>query len=119
MSTTQRKRGQPALLYKTIEVTDNRGNDVKVANIDPDSDDYVTPTSFKGWFIPQRSARAEVPGQVQIDVTRMGVDTDLPGIDLWSRIEWMGGQWDVVSPPAYHHGTRHTRHWTIDLRARP
>ena len=110
--TIQRRRGQPAVAYKTHTITDNRGNEVKVANMDD-------PIPIKAWFVPQRSARAEVPGQVQIDIMRIGVDANLPGIDLWSRIEWNGSQWDVVSPPAYHHGTRHTRHWTIDLRKRP
>jgi len=112
VTTVQRERGQSAIVYRTHTITDHRGNKVKVANMDD-------PIPIKAWFAPQRSARAEVPGQVQIDVMRMGVDAGLSGMDLWSRIEWMGSQWDIVSPPAYHNGTRHTRHWTIDLRKRP
>jgi hypothetical protein len=112
VSTSQRKRGQPAVVYGTHTITDNRGNDVKVANM-------ADPIPIKAWLVPQRSARAEVPGQVQIDIMRIGVDADLPGVDLWSRVYWRGSYWDIVSPPAYHHGTRHTRHQTIDLRKRP
>lgn len=112
MTTLQRRRGQPVIIYKTHTITDNRLNKVKVANMDD-------PIPTRAWVIPQRSARAEVPGQVQIDVTRIGVDAGLPDVDLWSRVEWMGSQWDIVSPPAFHNGTRHTRHWTIDLRKRP
>lgn len=108
----QRRHGQPAVIYKTHIVTDNRGNEVKVANL-------LDPIPVRAVFIPQRSARAEVPGQVQIDVMRMIVDANLPDVDLWSRVEWLGSQWDVVAPPAYHHGTRHTRHWAIDIRKRP
>ncbi len=63
---------------------------------------------------------AELPGQQQINVTRMIVDPDLPNVNLWSRVLWRGVVWDVVSPPQYHHGaTRHVRHWSLDLRERP
>lgn len=111
--TLQRKRGQPAVVYKTHLITDNRGNEVRVANMDD-------PIPVKAAFVPQRSTRAEVPGQVQIDVVRMLVDANLPGVDLWSQVEWNGSQWDIVSPPALHSSlSRHTRHWTIDLRKRP
>jgi len=100
------------VVYKTHTITDSRGNEVKVANL-------LDPLPIRAVFIPQRSARAEVPGQVQIDVMRMIVDANIPNVDLWSRVEWLGAQWDVVAPPAYHHGTRHTRHWSIDIRKRP
>lgn len=69
--------------------------------------------------IPQRSARAEVPGQQQINVTRLIVKAGLPDVNLWSRFFWQGKWWDAVTPPSYHHGTRHTRHWSIDIRERP
>lgn len=108
----QRRRGQPARIWKSRSVVDNRGNRVLV----PDADG---PYEVRAAFIPQRSARAEVPGQAQINITRMIVDADLDGVSLWSRIEWRGALWDLVSPPAYHHGTRRTRHWSIDIRERP
>ncbi|QXE37124.1 phage head-tail adapter protein [Streptomyces sp. GMY02] len=108
----QRRRGQKARVWKTTEIVDNRGNTVIVA--DPEGPIEVTAA-----FIPQRSARAEVPGQQQINVTRMIVDSHLEGVSLWSLVEHAGRQWDVVSPPAYHHGDRRTRHWSIDIRERP
>ncbi|MEU8327313.1 phage head-tail adapter protein [Micromonospora sp. NPDC048839] len=108
----QRRRGQLAKVWKTQTVTDNRGNVVKVAQADG-------PHIVRAAFIPQRSARAEVPGQQQINVVRMLVTADLTDVDLWSRVEWNGKQWDVVTPPSHHHGTRRTRHWSIDLRERP
>ena len=77
------------------------------------------PHEVRAAFIPQRSARAEVPGQAQINVQRMIVAADLTDVNLWSRVEWAGSKWDVVTPPAYHHGTRRTRHWSIDIRERP
>lgn len=108
----QRRRGQPATIWKTRTEVDNRGNKVVVAHNDG-------PHQVTAVFIPQRSSKAEVPGQTQINVTRMIVDPDLPDVTLWSRVEWNGSEWDVVTPPAYHHGTRHNRHWSIDIRERP
>lgn len=109
----QRRRGQTALIWKSKFVTDNRGNKVRM----PDTDS--PPYMVTGAFIPQRSARAEVPGQAQINIVRMIVTDNLDGVDIWSRVEYMGRQWDVVSPPAYHHGPRRIRHWSIDIRERP
>jgi hypothetical protein len=108
----QRRRGVVAKVWKTGTHTDNRGNELLVADADG-------PHTVRCALIPQRSARAEVPGQQQINITRMIVDADLEGVTLWSRVEVLGSVWDVVSPPAYHHGDRKTRHWSIDIRERP
>lgn len=108
----QRRRGQTAKVWRTEVVTDHRGNITHQA-------ESADPITVRAAFIPQRSSRAEVPGQQQINVTRMIVAADLPNVDLYSRVEYRGRQWDVVTPPEYHHGTRRTRHWSIDLRERP
>ncbi|MFJ9827706.1 phage head-tail adapter protein [Streptomyces sp. NPDC101160] len=108
----QRRRGQTARVWRTAEVIDNRGN--KVIAVDENS-----AVTVKAAFIPQRSGKAEVPGQQQINVVRMVVDPHIEGVTLWSRIEYQGRMWDIVSPPAYHHGDRRTRHWSIDIRERP
>lgn len=112
MSSRQRRRGVTAKVWKTVLHTDSRGNKVLVA--DPNG-----PVEVRCALIPQRSSKAEVPGQQQINITRMIVDADLPDVTLWSRVEVLGTQWDIVTPPAYHHGTRKTRHWSIDIRERP
>ncbi|WP_394615886.1 hypothetical protein JNUCC0626_40150 [Lentzea sp. JNUCC 0626] len=108
----QRKRGQRARVWKAVQAIDRRGNHVTRAQ--PDG-----PHEVRAAFIPQRSSKAEVPGQQQINVTRMIVSADLEDVNLWSRVEWKGRQWDIVSPPQYHHGTRRTRHWSLDIRERP
>lgn len=108
----QRRRGQPVVIYPEKLIVDRRGNHV----LGPDMD---SPIHTKAVTIPQRSAKAEVPGQAVIDVTRLIVGADLGEVGLQSRVEWNGEMWDVVTPPAYHHGTRHTRHWSIDIRRRP
>ena len=112
MRTFQRRRGLPARIRTVKTITNNRGEILQVA--DKDNVHEVTV-----WLFPQRSARAEVPGQQAIDVIRIGVDADLEGVELWSQVEMLGRVWDVVTPPSLHVGTKHTRHWSIDLRARP
>jgi hypothetical protein len=108
----QRRKGELAKVWKTITTVDRRGN----VNV---SADEVGPHEVRAVFVPQRSARAEVPGQQQINILRMIVAPDLTDVNLWSRVEYRGRMWDVVTPPAYHHGVRQTRHWSIDLRERP
>lgn len=109
----QRRHGETARVWRTIITTDRRNNTTKRA-------DPGDPIEVRATFIPQRSSRAEVPGQQIINVIRMIVDPDLPDVELWSRVEYKGHVWDIVTPPAYHHGiARHTRHWSIDLRLRP
>lgn len=112
MSSVQRRRGQTALVWKAEPVTDRRGNTVMTA-------EGTDPITVKAAFMPQRSSRAEVPGQQQINVVTMICDPDLEDVSLWSRVVWNGREWDVVSPPAYHYGTRHNRHWSLNLRERP
>jgi len=112
MSTYQRRHGLPARVWTVVQKTDDRGNKHDVAT-------EAGAHDVKAWIFSQRSARAEVPGQQAINIIRIGIDAGLIGVGLWSRVEILDKSWDVVTPPAYHHGTRHTRHWSIDLRERP
>lgn len=109
----QRRRGIPAKIWKTVRQQDRRGNITAAPN------GLDGPYEVTVAFIPQRSSRAEVPGQMQVNVNRIIVRHDMPDVDLWSRVEVNGKVWDVAAPPAYHHGTRRTRHLSIDLRERP
>lgn len=113
MTYQRRQNGMPATFYPVMRVTDNRGNERVVH--DPDN-----PVSTEVWIFPQRSAKAEVTGQQQVNVVRLGFRYELAGIELGSRVEFMGRMWDVAAPPSYHHGAkRHTRHWSVDIRERP
>lgn len=112
MASLQRRRGQWALVYRTKVITDSRGNKVEIV-------DMANPHRVRAAFIPQRSQRAELPGQQDIDIVRMLVDYRLTDVDSWSRVQWDGSMWDVVMPPAMHYGTRHSRHYSMDLRRRP
>lgn len=110
--TIQRRRGQPVTLWPIKRSVDSRGNEV----VEPD---YDNPISCKASAIHQRSSRAEVPGQVEVDVYRLTLPANLEGVGLWSVVEWRGVLWDVQAPPAYRHGTRAVRHVSMDIRARP
>lgn len=69
---------------------------------------------------PERSSRAEVPGQQVVNVVSITTESDLSDVELWSRVELRGKEWDPVSPPQLYYGaTRHVRHWSITLRERP
>lgn len=112
----QRTRGQVIQYWKSVVKTNLRGDEVTVP--------LDGPYTAKAWVTSGRSAKAEVPGQLEIGVIRMGVDTTLdpadpdPRIDLWSRVRFRGDDYDLVAPPAERYGSRHTHHYTIDLRKR-
>jgi hypothetical protein len=88
---------QDCVLYLTILSTDNRDQDVKVA-------DMANPT-------PARAAFVSSTG----DTVIMLIDPLPDGLDTYSRVEWNGGMYNVT-PPGYHHGERHTHHWTAKLQ---
>jgi hypothetical protein len=108
----QRRRGAVIKIWKSATVVDNRGNETLVADADG-------PYEVRAAAWAQRSARAEVPGQAEINIVRLMVPADLDDVTLWSRVEYLGIYWDIASPPALHLGTRKTRHWSIDIRKRP
>ena len=108
----QRRRGQKATVFLTHDVVDARG----ATQARTDMDNAV---EVKAAFIPQRSARAEVPGQQEIDVYRMILTHEIEGLGLNCQVLWRGAYWDVVTPPSYRHGTRQVRHMSVDIRERP
>ena len=112
MTTVQRRRGQPALVYRSKTTIDARGNRLRLVDED-------NPYEVTAWTFAQRSSVASLAGQQDIDVVRFGTTADLGDVDAWSQIEYKGHRYDVVAPPYYHNGTRHTRHWSIDARRRP
>lgn len=112
MSYQRKRSGVDVKIWRTQLTEDRRGNQT----IAPFPDD---PLLERVAVIPDRSSRAEVPGQQSISVYKILVDPDID-VSLWARVEWADELWDVIAPPEYHHGTkRHTRHWTIGIRRRP
>lgn len=111
MSIQRKRNGLTCTFEKVVKTKDRRGNYVKRSS--PET--YTTTCAF----IPERGSRAEVPGQQIIDVASLIVQADMPDVETWSRVYVRGGWWDIVTPPQYHHGTRHVRHWTMEVRRRP
>lgn len=109
--TLQRRRGRSVVFHTVQEAVDRRGNAVQ-APTGPS-------VTLRAWVVPERGSRAELPGQQQVKIIKLGTTDDVAGISLWSRAEWDGHWWDVVVPPESHYGSRHVRHWTITLRWRP
>lgn len=113
MSSHQRKRGLRATIYRSKDNEDRRGNQQRTwTSVNPH-------LNVKVVLIADRSAKAEVPGQQEINVTKILTPADLEDVDLYSRVVLNGVTWDVVAPPALHTGTKHTRHWSLTLRRRP
>ena len=108
----RRRRGQAAKVWTTGAALDRRGNDVIAAT-------DVAPFDVRAVFLPARSAKAEVPGQQQINVYTMIVEPGLEGVELWSRVQWNGAFWDVVTPPQHHEWTRQTKLISLEIRQRP
>lgn len=116
MTIQRRRKALSAVVWKSKVEKDRRGNRQLRAN-------QLDKVPLKVWVMPQRSSRAEVPGQQQINVTRIGFNlpaAEVEDVTLWSRLEMGGKEWDFATPPIYHHGiARHTRHWSADIRERP
>lgn len=110
MASLQRRRGVTVRFHKTATITDLRGNETVIS-----TPEYH---EVRAAIIPNRSSRAEVPGQMAIDVVDIITTSDLSGVNIWSRVEMDGRWWDCVSPPTVHYGTPSTYHWTVTVRNR-
>lgn len=103
----------PVTFYPRKEITDNRGN----IQLVPDMDNPVTTSAAE---MQDRSSRAEVPGQQEIDVIRLIVRYDLPDVGVYSICKYRDAWWDIISPPQYHQGERHhTKHLSMLIKRRP
>jgi len=110
----QRRRGIPIVFYPRVLTETARGDNQFAVDMD-------SPVTTRGWVSADRSTKAEVPGQQEVDVVKIGVPVGLEdqGLGIGARVYMLGEYWDVVQPPAYRHGTRHVRHLSVTLRRRP
>lgn len=110
----QRRHGQAVQIWSRKLTEDKRGNETLAVDM------TAAPWTGRAAGIPQRSSKAEMPGQQQIDVVRLILPPNLPeDCGLWARVKYLDDFWDVAAPPAYHHGSRRTRHWSMEIRRRP
>lgn len=115
MASIQRRRGEWVEFWHEVTSTDRRGNRQQV------TDDPTTPPDIRvrAALIPDRSSRAEVPGQLEVEMLTCIVQADLANVGVYSRARARGRWYDIAAPPLLHPGSRHTRHWTVSLRYRP
>lgn len=67
-----------------------------------------------------RTSRAELRGDVEIEVYNIRLPAKLAGIGPGGRIIWDGSEWDYSSPPFIRsHRTHSVRHTTVQARRRP
>ena len=102
------------VIYPTHEVLDFRDQKIK-------EPDMTAGFEVTRWEIADRSAKAELTGQQDITVRKIGIDLpgpDAPPLDLWSRVRIGDQLWDVVTPPSRRNGSRHVRHLTVPVRRR-
>lgn len=116
MSSWQRRRSQRyATIYPRTYEPDSRQNGTWI----PDTTQKIV-VPYSGWWV--RSSRAEVPGQLTIEIRRIIIPYHIPGADVWGLVELSdepNDQWDITAPPQYHWGTPTVRHMSVDLRRRP
>ena len=113
MPSRQRRRGREVKFWPREKIIDGRGNEQYHANLE------AKPIVTTAAEMQDRSSRAEVPGQHEIDVVRLIVRYDLPNVGVWAICYWRGEYWDVLTPPIYHYGTRQTRHQSMLIKRRP
>ena len=110
MASFQRRRGEPFLIFPIVTKVDHRGNEVQVPQ--------EVGIECRGRAVPERSSRAEVAGQKDIEVLRLITAGYMPDVNIWSRVYYRGSWWDQVAPPEPHIGTRHVRHWSLLISRR-
>lgn len=110
-SVIQRRTGEWVTLYTARREVSARGAPMLV--VDPDSG-----VKFRCTEQPERSSRAELPGQLGIEMVRIDIPWETPA-SLWGAAYFRDGWWDVQNPPAVLPGSRHVRHKQIVLRRRP
>ena len=96
--TIQRRLGQPAVVYPMQTVTNNRGQEARVVNMD-------NPISVRAAFVSNTG-----------DAVTMNIDPLPGGLDIGSRVEWDDGKYNVVALVHRNGAVRQTRHWAVELK---
>lgn len=97
------------LIYPEVEVTNRRGDVVRVPAEVP-VEVWVTTST-------QRQGDAEIPGQVSIKSMRC-ITRSAP-VGSWARIVYGGEEWDLAAPPRFTAGlSKATAHVEFIIRSR-
>lgn len=82
--------------------------------------DYSQAKDIRIGISADRVSRAEVRGDVEIEVYNARLPAKLVGLGPGGRIVWDGSEWDFASPPMARLSRTHSvRHVTVQIRRRP
>ena len=103
------KGREKMLIYPEVEVTNARGDIVRVPAAEP-VEVWVTSST-------QRQGDAEIPGHVSVKSMRC-ITREAP-VGSWARIVFHGEEWDLAAPPRFTTGlSRATQHVEFIIRSR-
>lgn len=96
------------LIFPEVEIINNRGERIMMPADEPVKIRVTTSVD--------RSADAELPGQVSVKVMRV-LARSAP-VGSWAGVEFRGERWDLAAPPRFTHGlSRATRHVEFTIRS--
>jgi hypothetical protein len=103
------KGREKMLIYREVEVVNNRGDVIRVP--------ATTPEEIQVTVSTQRQGDAEIPGQVSIKSMRC-ITRSAP-VGSWARIVFRGEEWDLATPPHFSPGlSKATQHVEFIIRSR-
>jgi len=82
--------------------------------------DYSKAEDIRIGISADRMSRAEVRGDVEIEVYNARLPARLAGTGPGGRLVWDGTEWDFAAPPMNRPSRTHSvRHMTVQIRRRP
>lgn len=82
--------------------------------------DWANPQRVRMGITADRTSRAEVRGNVEIEVYEIRLPASLKGVGPGAVVIWDDSEWDVVAPPQLRPTRTHSvRHQTVQIRRRP
>ena len=82
--------------------------------------DRTSPQRVRMGITADRTSRAEVRGNVEIEMYDIRLPFKLKGVGPGAVIVWDGSEWDIAAPPMLRPTRTHSvRHITVPIRRRP
>ena len=103
----------PVTFYPRAQMKNSRGESQWAP-------DRSAPQRVRMGITADRTSRAEVRGNVEIEVYEVRLPFRLRGVGPGAVVVWDGSEWDVAAPPLLRPTRTHsTRHITVQIRRRP
>lgn len=103
----------PITVFPRTQQANRRGEEQWFPNWD-------APVKTRMGITVDRTSRAEVRGNVEIEVYQIRIPASIQGVGPGATILWDDAEWDVVAPPMVRPTRTHSvRHQTVQIRRRP